>query len=134
MYIESLCLSNLVFVCYSFFSATLRQFDFMLKGLQEVEQQCRSLSIPFTLLSGDPVDNISRYAVDCKAACVVVDFSPIRAPLSWVSAVASRLEVHAIPVAQVDAHNVVPCWIGGCANQIFTQFYPGEIIKRTFII
>lgn len=88
----------------------------MLRGLREVEQQCRSLSIPFTLLSGDPVDNISRYAMDCKAACVVVDFSPIRTPLSWVSAVATRLEIHAIPFVQVDAHNVVPCWIGELIN------------------
>ena len=94
----------------------------MLKGLQEIEQQCRKLSIPFALLSGDPVDNISSYAIDCKAACVVVDFSPIRTPLAWASAVATKLEVNAVPLVQVDAHNVVPCWIG-------KQFYIKKIIK-----
>jgi len=92
----------------------------MHSSFPQVEQQCLALSIPFTLLSGDPVENISRHALEhCNAACVVVDFSPIRTPLTWVSSVASRLESAAVPMVQVDAHNVVPCWIGTYVHTLY---------------
>ena len=38
-----------------FISATERMFDFMLKGLREVEANLKKLAIPFFLLQGDPV-------------------------------------------------------------------------------
>ena len=96
-----------------FLNATLRQYDFMIKGLQEVERELRLKNIPFHLLMGDPIENIPKFAVDQKAALVVCDFSPLRVGLSWTSTVAERLDtlIKPIPLVQVDAHNVVPCWI-----------------------
>ncbi|MCX6136073.1 MAG: deoxyribodipyrimidine photolyase [Ignavibacteriales bacterium] len=38
----------------------------------------------------------------------VADFSPLRINRKWLAEVASRVKV---PVSQVDAHNIVPCWI-----------------------
>lgn len=94
-----------------FLEATIRQFGFMLKGLEEVEQECRSKNIPFFLLSGNPVMNIANFAKTNNAACVVVDFSPLRVPLSWVMGVKDEIADASIPLVQVDAHNVVPCWV-----------------------
>ena len=96
-----------------FLNATLRQYDFMIKGLQEVELQLRSKNIPFILLMGNPTENIPQYAVEQKASLVVCDFSPLRVGLSWTSTVADTLDTltPCIPMVQVDAHNVVPCWV-----------------------
>jgi hypothetical protein len=45
-----------------FLQATLRQYDFMIKGLEEVEGVLRSKNIPFHLLMGDPVENVPQFA------------------------------------------------------------------------
>ena len=96
-----------------FLNATLRQYDFMIQGLQEVERDLRLKNIPFHLLMGDPTENIPQFAIDHRASLLVCDFSPLRVGLSWTSTVAERLDnlKKPIPLVQVDAHNVVPCWI-----------------------
>lgn len=94
-----------------FLEATIRQFGFMLKGIEEVERQSRSRNIPFFLLSGNPVMNVANFAKSNNAACVVADFSPLRVPLSWVMGVKDEISDANIPLVQVDAHNIVPCWV-----------------------
>ncbi len=110
---------------------------FMLKGLQETEKTLRSLNIPFHLLMGDPVLNIPQFAATHRALAIVCDFSPLRTPRQWVHQVgiqldgldsdisshhitkslssssvsSSELTRLKIPLVQVDAHNVVPCWL-----------------------
>lgn len=105
-----------------FLQATLRQYDFMLKGLKEVECQLRSKFIPFYLLMGDPVVNIPLFIQQNRALALVTDFSPLRVGLNWVNTVAqildnafsnsssSYLNQNLVPLIQVDAHNIVPCW------------------------
>ena len=123
-----------------FLEATIRQYGFMVKGLQEVERDLRSRDIPMHLLTGDPVMNIPAFAKEHEALLVVADFSPLRVGLGWVKSVAAALDAdvstnssssssasasgtahgHAhgqaaykykIPLVQVDAHNIVPCWV-----------------------
>ena len=93
-----------------FLEATLRQYGFMIKGLMEVEEKCRELRIAFHLSMGEPVKNISNFAIEHNACILVTDFSPLRVPAKWVNDVVTALEDTSIPVVQVDAHNVVPCW------------------------
>jgi deoxyribodipyrimidine photo-lyase len=95
-----------------FLEATLRQYGFMLKGLEEVELQLRAKNIPFHLTMGNPVENVVDFARTQKAYALVADFSPLRVGMGWVNSVASVLDKGAqnIPLIQVDAHNVVPCW------------------------
>jgi deoxyribodipyrimidine photo-lyase len=90
-----------------FLGATLRQYDFMLRGLKEVEQALSRKGIPFFLLSGDPGSEVPGFARGHDAALLVTDFNPLRIKLRWEAEAAARL---AIPLHQVDAHNVVPCW------------------------
>eukprot|EP00596_Hydrurales_sp_CCMP1899_P002020 CAMPEP_0119053944 /NCGR_PEP_ID=MMETSP1177-20130426/74747_1 /TAXON_ID=2985 /ORGANISM="Ochromonas sp, Strain CCMP1899" /LENGTH=508 /DNA_ID=CAMNT_0007034029 /DNA_START=134 /DNA_END=1660 /DNA_ORIENTATION=- len=96
-----------------FLQATLRQYDFMIKGLEEVEGVLRSKNIPFHLLMGDPVENVPEFANSQRAMLVVCDFSPLRVGLAWTKSVGEGLDAlqAPIPLVQVDAHNVVPCWI-----------------------
>ncbi|WAR28769.1 PHR-like protein [Mya arenaria] len=70
-----------------FLEATIRHFNFMLEGLKEVEQ----------------------FVTDNHIGGVVTDFSPLRVPMGWVDDVVKGLPKD-IPLCQVDAHNLVPCW------------------------
>ncbi|KAL3848171.1 hypothetical protein ACJMK2_019045 [Sinanodonta woodiana] len=100
-------------VCFclvpKFLDATIRHYGFMLKGLQEVEEECRSLGISFNLLIGYAKDVLPDYVKKNKIGGVVTDFSPLRLPLQWVKDVGDALP-KSVPFCQVDAHNIVPCW------------------------
>lgn len=91
-----------------FLGATIRQYGFMLKGLQEVEKRLREKHVPFFLRSGSPEETIPALAKDLDASAVVTDFDPLKIKRSWKNLVSNKLEV---PLYEVDAHNIVPCWL-----------------------
>ncbi len=119
-----------------FLEATLRQYAFMIGGLKEVETELRSLQIPFHLLMGDPVDNVSNFVRDQHAAMLVTDFSPLRVSTSWVKAVAARLDqgsgpvTTVVPMIQVDAHNIVPCWVASPKLEYSARTFRGKITPK----
>jgi deoxyribodipyrimidine photo-lyase len=88
-----------------FLGATLRQYDFMLRGLMEVEQKLRDLQVPFLLLTGDPPDSMEQCIRRLGAGTVVTDFDPLRIKRTWKNEVSKRTGVHMI---EVDAHNIIP--------------------------
>ncbi|XP_013418542.1 deoxyribodipyrimidine photo-lyase-like [Lingula anatina] len=92
-----------------FLEATIRQYGFMLKGLQEVEQECGRLGIMFHLLTGYAKEVLPDFVKCNNIGGVVTDFSPLRVPKQWVKDVTENLPKN-IPLCQVDAHNIVPCW------------------------
>ena len=75
-----------------FLEATLRQYDFMLTGLKEVENQARSLNIPFYVLFGDPIHNIPEFVNKHSACVIITDFQSLRVPRMWQTKVASILD------------------------------------------
>lgn len=91
--------------------AGIRQYEFMLEGLKEVEQQCQALGIQFHLELGYAKDLIEEYVEIYNIDFVIADFMPLRNPLSWVEEVGEKLKKHNIPLYQVDAHNIIPCWV-----------------------
>jgi len=91
-----------------FLNATLRQFDFMLKGLKQVEKGLTDLKIPFFLIRGWPKKEIPNFATENKVALIVSDFDPLNIKKKWKEEVANRLK---IPLYEVDTRNIVPCWI-----------------------
>ncbi|CAK0859700.1 unnamed protein product [Prorocentrum cordatum] len=93
-----------------FLDATIRQFDFMLKGLREVEAGLRDSGIPFHLHLGKAADHVPPLCERLGATAVVCDMSPLRVPAQWASEVASACGDKGISLIQVDAHNVVPVW------------------------
>lgn len=102
-----------LFVCFclvpKFLEATIRQYGFMLRGLQEVEKELQTLKIPFFLLLGEAKDAIPSLVDELGVGQVVCDFSPLRVPLQWLNKLREKLK-SSISITQVDAHNIVPCW------------------------
>jgi deoxyribodipyrimidine photo-lyase len=92
----------------TFGAGAMRQFDFLLRGLAEVEAELRTLGIPFYVVRGDCVETIPAFVSEHTIGHVVTDFNPLRFTAAWRTDVAKRLMVR---LTQVDAHNVVPAWI-----------------------
>ncbi|CAF1426606.1 unnamed protein product [Adineta ricciae] len=92
----------------TFLAAPLRAYRFMLKGLREVEQECQQLNIIFHLLTGQAEKVLPKFVEKYQVGTIITDFSPLRVPRQWVENVAKKITT--IPIVQVDAHNVVPCW------------------------
>ena len=92
----------------AFLGATLRQYDFMLKGLKEVAGDLADLNLPFFLLTGEPARELPRFVLHHRVGAVVSDFSPLRLVRGWKTAVAEEIGVS---LEEVDAHNIVPCWL-----------------------
>lgn len=89
-----------------FLEPTIRQYGFMLKGLQEVERELSKYNIPFFLTSGKPEEEISGLLKKLNAAILVSDFDPLKIKRIWKRDVAKQI---IIPFYEVDAHNIVPC-------------------------
>jgi deoxyribodipyrimidine photo-lyase len=98
----------------SFLDATIRQYDFMLKGLKEVETGLGELEIPFFLLAGEPGAEIPRFAARHGTGALVTDFEPLRIKKEWKAQVAARL---AVPLYEVDGRNIVPCWVASSKKE-----------------
>jgi deoxyribodipyrimidine photo-lyase len=94
----------------TFEGATLRQYDFMLQGLEEVEADLRSLNIPFFLLPGEPAEQVVGFVQEKKAGLLVTDFDPLHVKRCWVHDILKKT-VRTFPVHEVDAHNIVPARI-----------------------
>jgi len=91
-----------------FLGATIRQYGFMLKGLQEVSQVLQEKNIGFALIAGRPEQEVPTFIHDCGGGALVTDFDPLRVKREWKTRVAERIKV---PCYEVDAHNIVPCWV-----------------------
>ena len=90
-----------------FLGATIRQYGFMLRGLEELEAGLGRKNIPFILKTGSPDEEIPRLVKKLDASCLVTDFDPLRIKRKWKTAVADNTDV---PFHEVDGHNIVPCW------------------------
>lgn len=91
-----------------FLGATIRQYGFMLKGLKEIENHLQKKNIPFYVLTGPPEIEIPKFIDKNNAGILVADFSPLKISRIWKKSVSKKIN---IPFYEVDAHNIVPCWI-----------------------
>lgn len=91
-----------------FLGATRRQYDFMLRGLQEVEKDLQAKQIGFTVLCGDVENELPQFCKKNKIGAVVTDFNPLKLAQEWRRKVSKKIDCVGY---EVDAHNIVPCWI-----------------------
>jgi deoxyribodipyrimidine photo-lyase len=91
-----------------FLGATRRQYEFMLLGLREVERDLAGKRIAFQSLSGHPEAVLPPFIERVQAGCLVTDFDPLQIKRRWKAQVARTI---AFPFYEVDAHNIVPCWV-----------------------
>eukprot|EP00931_Biecheleriopsis_adriatica_P050351 TRINITY_DN29143_c0_g1_i1.p1 TRINITY_DN29143_c0_g1~~TRINITY_DN29143_c0_g1_i1.p1 ORF type:complete len:532 (+),score=127.59 TRINITY_DN29143_c0_g1_i1:42-1637(+) len=127
-------------VCFclvpKFLDATLRHFDFMLRGLAETAKELQSLNIAFELLKGSSPVEVPKYVKQLQKLgkkgpvhAVVCDMSPLRVPKSWTEGVSSALQKMKVPLVQVDAHNVVPVWEASDKQEVGARTLRPKITK-----
>jgi len=109
-----------------FLGATIRQYGFMLKGLQETAAALSDKAIPFILLTGLPEVTIPNFIRKHNIGTIVADFDPLRIKRQWKDKVSSFI---ALPFFEVDAHNIVPCWIAS-RKQEYAAYTFRPKIKR----
>ena len=97
-----------------FLGATTRQYSFMIKGLQEVARELGKKGIPFFLLTGSPENEIPGFIMKYRGSALVTDFNPLRIKMEWEDSISKKID---IPFYQVDAHNIVPCWIASAKQE-----------------
>jgi deoxyribodipyrimidine photo-lyase len=109
-----------------FLNASIRQYGFMLGGLREVEGDLSGKGIPFFLLAGYPEGEVPAFLRKQKAGALVTDFCPIREKVRWKEKVAREIE---IPFYEVDAHNIVPCWIASNKQEYAARTFRPKVRK-----
>lgn len=85
--------------------ATLRTYQFMAEGLDELAETFGSQQIGWILETGNPVDRIPALVRSENAAIVVTDLDPMRIGRDWKRELTDHLDVSLI---QVDSDTVVP--------------------------
>lgn len=126
-----------------FLLAQPAQVRFMLDGLQETARELAEKSIPLILLRGHPPTTLARYLAENPCSLLVTDFDPLNIKKLWK---AELLAATRLPVDEVDAHNIVPCWEASPKQEFgaytlrpklhrrlpeFTESYP-ELIRHPF--
>ena len=109
-----------------FQGAALRQYDFMLKGLNKTESHLSRLNIPFVMLLGDPGSTLPPFINTHRVSLLVTDFDPLRIKRRWKKEVCDLVS---IPVYEVDAHNLVPCWIASDKEEYAASTFRPKIRK-----
>lgn len=92
----------------SFLEATGRQYNFMLQGLDVVGNSLKEKNISFIILNGPPEKEIPEFIESYNVGVLVSDFDPLKIKRKWKNGLAKKIN---IPFYEVDAHNIVPCWI-----------------------
>lgn len=92
----------------SFLGATIRQYDFLLRGLEELEISAKEKGYGFQLLIGSPAEVLGSFLENMRASLLVRDVSPLRIYQDWRRHIVR--EAGDVPIVEVDAHNIVPVW------------------------
>ncbi len=112
IYAQQLAISEkkdlaVVFFLSPFFAdASFRQYDFMIKGLKEVESKLKELNIPFFLFLGSPIEKANFFLNKFSPGIIVSDFDPLKIKREWREEMAKKAKCSFF---EVDAHNIVPC-------------------------
>ncbi len=111
----------------SFLGATLRQYDFLLRGLEETAEGLRAANIPLILRSGDPAEEMLRLCGEIRPSLVVTDFDPLRIKKQWHHTLIEQL---LCPVHEVDSRNIVPAWIASTHREFMARTFRPRIHRH----
>jgi deoxyribodipyrimidine photo-lyase len=85
-----------------------RHFEFMIRGLRQVERDLDKKGIPFICtVDDDPGAGLRRLVREFGIATIVSDFDPLRHKRRWIDEIHS---IEGVDHFEVDSHNIVPCW------------------------
>lgn len=102
-----------------------RQWEFKKVALQEIEEGAQKKGISFSVVLGEEKE-LEDFFHKQKAAYIVTDFCPLRISQKWVKHIASSVSV---PFDEVDAHNIVPCWIASPKQEFAAYTFRPKIRK-----
>ena len=88
--------------------ATLRHYNFMRNGLDELQEKLNQYNIGFRMLKQSPDALLPSFLRTIDAHLLVSDFDPLRIKQQWKKKLITSLKV---PFYEVDAHNIIPAWI-----------------------
>lgn len=96
----------------NFLHGSVRQWDFKIRSLQELQTELAKKNIPlFVVLDETGTDSprlLQKFCDKYHVGAVVTDFSPLRIQRAWKTKLAKSLRVS---LREVDAHNIVPAWL-----------------------
>ncbi len=114
------------FLTSPFLGATSRQYDFMLRGLMEIEASLNNLNIPFFIEIGDPLNIAHPFFIKKNAGAVITDFDPLKIKCKWRESISRKAHCK---VFEVDSHNIVPYSIAS-SKQEFAAYTIRPKIKK----
>jgi deoxyribodipyrimidine photo-lyase len=96
----------------SFLGGSDRHLMFKCDSLLELDEDLTKLGISLSVVIDESSSHSSARLIDffedCDAGAVITDFSPLKISQKWVKDINQKI---IIPFFQVDAHNIVPCWV-----------------------
>jgi len=95
------------FLDYSFLEALPKHYCFMLEGLKQVQKNLAAKNISFHIVE-NPLHQVKTFLNHYNITALVTDFDPLKPKRNWLQQVSSAVKT---PVFEVDAHNLVPCWL-----------------------
>ena len=113
--------------CQGYLGSTNQIDHFMMEGLHEVYLKLKEYHIPFVVLEGDPVENISNFSSLIKAGLLVTDFNPLRISREWKLQVAQRINIQFV---EVDAHNVIPCFAASNKQEYAAYTFRPKVYRQ----
>lgn len=109
-----------------FYGNELRRFDFMTKGLKEVEAKCKNLNIPFVFTHGNSKNKVIQQIERLNACSLITDSNPLTSIKKSKTEIAKNI---AIQFLEVDAHNIVPVWIASNKEEFGARTIRGKLNK-----
>lgn len=109
----------------SFLGATLRQYGFMLRGLESMARELEDLRIGFYLLLAGS-DDLPTFLASVGAAVLVEDLDPLNIKKRWKDHVRNAVRC---PVWEIDAHNVVPCWTASTRQEWAARTFRPKVLE-----
>ncbi|TFG28545.1 MAG: deoxyribodipyrimidine photo-lyase [Promethearchaeota archaeon] len=110
----------------NFSKATFRHYHFMISDLKEIEIGLKNLNISFCVLQGEPQVKIPDFIENINAGVLICDFSPLKIKDKWISSIKTKISN---PIYEVDAHNIIPCWIASIKQEYAAYTFRPKIRK-----
>ena len=107
-----------------FYGNELRRFDFLIKGLREVEVKCNNLNIPFIFTHGNSEEKVIQQIQKLKACSLITDANPLKPIKKAKSEIVKNIDLQFL---EVDAHNIVPVWISSNKEEFGARTIRGKL-------
>jgi deoxyribodipyrimidine photo-lyase len=113
--------------CNGYLGSTKQHDSFMMEGLHEVYLKLKRYNIPFVVLEGNPIDNITGFLSRMKAGLLVTDFNPLKISREWKMQAAQRTNIRFV---EVDAHNIIPCFTASNKQEFAAYTFRPKVHKK----